>query len=113
MSFMDSQLRKRSLDGYPVVDTVEGHGDTRRTRSMRKASLASDVSYAESTSSSSQRKARRSRVTSTSTDDGDGMRLTKTGRVSRALKGQPVHQCDICDKVSPTTPRTHPPSCPL
>ena len=42
-----------------------------------------------------------SRATSSPSDDSaSAVRLTKTGRVSKALKGEPVHKCNICDKVS-------------
>ena len=34
----------------------------------------------------------------------DNEALTKTGRISRALKGKPVHKCDVCDKVSTKSP---------
>ncbi|KAI9718654.1 MAG: hypothetical protein M1828_006662 [Chrysothrix sp. TS-e1954] len=38
-------------------------------------------------------------TSSTSDDSANAVRLTKTGRVSKALKGEPVHKCNLCDKV--------------
>jgi len=32
--------------------------------------------------------------------EGSSVRYTRTGRVSKATKGQRVHHCDECDKVS-------------
>ena len=40
-----------------------------------------------------------SRMSSGSGSDVDEIRFTKTGRVSRALKGKRVHACELCDKV--------------
>lgn len=40
------------------------------------------------------------------TDAAERIRLTKTGRVSKASKGQRVHHCEECGKVSRSDRRT-------
>lgn len=85
-----SRVQRLSIDTPSVDDTQPD----RRTRSMRK-SISDDAPP---------RRARRPTVVSTtSSEDGDNVRLTKTGRVSKALKGQPVHQCHLCTKVCVST----------
>ena len=39
--------------------------------------------------------------------DGDSIRYTRTGRVSKATKGQRVHQCEECGKVRRSSPCSH------
>lgn len=90
----NTHARERSAASQPYLATSSFGQSTaeRCTRSMRK-------NVAEGSSSLPKRSRRSTTVSSQSSEDGDSVRLTKTGRVSKALKGQPVHTCDVCSKV--------------
>lgn len=78
------------------ASSVEQAAATRRAHKSRKADTRqSQLSYP-----SSPTNLHKSRVTSSASVDDQLTRRTKTGRVSRALKGRPVHRCPVCDKVS-------------
>lgn len=47
----------------------------------------------------------RQRSTFSVSEDSDEVLYTRTGRVSKALKGKRVHECEFCDKV--ILPRMH------
>lgn len=89
-----SSNRRRSYAPDLTIDTpsLSEIQTDRQTRSMYKTSP-------DQAAPSSKRTRRSTTVSSNSSEDGDSVRLTKTGRISRALKGQPVHKCDACYKV--------------
>lgn len=73
---------------------VKSSTSTRRSRKLARDGYESDdMDYG------SLSLVRSASTSSTSSERAGNVRYTKTGRISKALKGQPVHRCEICDKV--------------
>ena len=79
--------KRRRTTERPLPDAEDGLKLLEATSSTRRAS-ASTMERSVSPS-----------------DAADRIRLTKTGRVSKASKGQRVHHCDECGRVSWSTVR--------
>lgn len=101
-------LDDKRLDPEVLAASAPQRRSTRpRTQPSRNSKRAMNIN---SNTGLSSNPADRSRATSTQGAPADGVEdasnnggaLTRTGRISRALKGKAVHKCDVCDKVSVT-----------
>ncbi len=100
---MQSETPDRAPSG-PDDDTLS-QGNKRRRTSERSTRTSQDLEIANAppmarrtfTTSSPQRGSSRDM---TPPESAGSIKYTRTGRVSKATKGQRVHQCDECGKVS-------------
>ena len=81
---------------------------SQKASSSNRRSMSTNFANGSSNLTQSQFLEQSQRAMSTNSDDSvDAVRTTKTGRISKARKGRPVHKCNLCDKVSLLIPMPH------
>jgi hypothetical protein len=92
----------------PDGDELSTQSNQRRRTSSGRASLLHPSDQANNLPSMANSSPRRASSRELSPNDGsDPVKYTRTGRVSKATKGQRVHNCDECGKVSRIHPILH------